>query len=93
MTETVVTVEQGRPQNTGPPPPKPDGQQQPQDPLSWIAYNMAYFQTIPGILKLIQLVSSYELRLSAKIEIVFEIEPVPLIAGEFSLRSLSASSC
>lgn len=58
MTETVVTVEQGRPQNTGPPPPKPDGQQQTQDPLSWIAYNLAYFQTIPGILKLIQLVST-----------------------------------
>lgn len=56
MTETVVQVEQGRPQNTGPPPPKPDGQQQTQDPLSWIAHNTAYFQTVPGVLKLIQLV-------------------------------------
>lgn len=61
MTETVVTVEQDRPQNTGgpppQPPPKPAGPQQTQDPLSWIAYNRAYFQTIPGVLKLIQLVS------------------------------------
>lgn len=56
MSETVVTVESGRPTNAGAPP-KPNAQQQSGGPLSWITFNVAYFQSAPGILKLIQLVS------------------------------------
>jgi len=51
MSETVVTVDPNRlPQAQ----PKPAAA--PQGSLSWIKFNIGYFQTIPGILKIIQLV-------------------------------------
>lgn len=54
MSETVVTVDPNR--NNAPP--KPNGaHQSTAGPLSWITFNVAYFQTVPGILKVIQLVS------------------------------------
>lgn len=56
MSETVVTVDPSR--NNGPPKPAPPNQSS-AGPLSWITFNSAYFQTIPGILKFIQLVSSF----------------------------------
>lgn len=62
MSETVVTVEPGNRNNSQAPPPKPAAPQQSgAGPLSWITFNTAYFQSVPGLLKLIQLVS---LRLS-----------------------------
>lgn len=58
MSETVVTVEPGNRNNAQAPPPKPAAPQQSgAGPLSWIIFNSAYFQSVPGILKLIQLVS------------------------------------
>lgn len=59
MSETVVTVEPGNRNNSqAPPPPKPAApQQNGAGPLSWITFNTAYFQSVPGLLKLIQLVS------------------------------------
>lgn len=59
MSETVVTVESGNRNNAqAPPPPKPAAPQQSSaGPLSWITFNTAYFQSVPGLLKLIQLVS------------------------------------
>lgn len=58
MSETVVTVEPGNRNNPQPPPPKPAApQQNGAGPLSWITFNTAYFQSVPGLLKLIQLVS------------------------------------
>lgn len=56
MSETVVTVERN---NAPPPKPAAPNAQQNSGPLSWIAFNTAYFQTVPGILKLIQLVRSF----------------------------------
>lgn len=57
MSETVVTVESGN-RNNAQAPPKPAGPQQSSaGPLSWITFNTAYFQSVPGLLKLIQLVS------------------------------------
>lgn len=61
MSETVVTVESGRPNPAAPP--KPAAPQQPAGPLSWITFNTAYFQTVPGILKLIELVSEFSFQL------------------------------
>lgn len=55
MSETVVNVESGN-RNNAAAPPKPAAPQQAAGPLSWITFNTAYFQTVPGILKLIQLV-------------------------------------
>lgn len=52
MSETVVTVDPNRQPSAQP---KPAAQ--PQGSLSWVKFNIGYFQTIPGILKLIQLVS------------------------------------
>lgn len=56
MTETVVTVDQ--PQQATP---AANGAQQaqakPDNSLNWIKFNVQYFQSIPGILKLVQLVS------------------------------------
>lgn len=58
MSETVVTVESGNRNNAQAPPPKPAAPQQSSaGPLSWITFNTAYFQSVPGLLKLIQLVS------------------------------------
>lgn len=58
MSETVVTVEPGNRNNPQAPPPKPAApQQNGAGPLSWITFNTAYFQSVPGLLKLIQLVS------------------------------------
>lgn len=51
MSETVVTVDPNRQPQAQP---KPAAQ--PQGSLSWVKFNIGYFQTIPGILKLIQLV-------------------------------------
>lgn len=54
MSETVVTIDPNR---------NAQQQQQPKpatapgNALSWIKFNVGYFQTIPGILKLVQLVS------------------------------------
>lgn len=56
MSETVVTVDPSR-NNNPHAVPKPAPQQSTAGPLSWITFNVAYFQTVPGILKLIQLVS------------------------------------
>lgn len=55
MSETVVTVESNR--NPAAPPKPAAPQQSGTGPLSWITFNAAYFQTVPGILKLIELVS------------------------------------
>lgn len=52
MSETVVTVDPNRQPQAQP---KPAAQ--PQGALSWVKFNIGYFQTIPGILKLVQLVS------------------------------------
>ena len=58
MSETVVTVDPSNRNNAQAPPPKPAGpQQSAAGPLSWITFNSAYFQSVPGLLKLIQLVS------------------------------------
>ena len=58
MSETVVTVESGNRNNAQAPPPKPAApQQNGAGPLSWITFNTSYFQSVPGLLKLIQLVS------------------------------------
>jgi len=51
MSEAVVTVD---PNRQAQPQPKPAAQ--PQGSLSWVKCNIGYFQTIPGILKLVQLV-------------------------------------
>lgn len=59
MSETVVTVESNR--NPAAPPKPAAPQQSGTGPLSWITFNAAYFQTVPGILKLIELVSWNEL--------------------------------
>lgn len=47
MTETVITVNSG---------PHAQSQQRPASDLGWIQFNVNYFLTYPGILKLIQLV-------------------------------------
>lgn len=58
MSETVVTVESGNRNNAQAPPPKPAAPQASgSGPLSWIVFNTAYFTSVPGLLKLIQLVS------------------------------------
>jgi len=54
MAETVVTVDPNR--NNNPHAPKPAAHQSTAGPLSWITFNTAYFQTVPGILKIIELV-------------------------------------
>ncbi|XP_037028849.1 CKLF-like MARVEL transmembrane domain-containing protein 4 [Bradysia coprophila] len=51
MSETVVTVDPNRQPQAQP---KPAAQSQ--GALSWVKFNIGYFQTIPGILKLVQLV-------------------------------------
>uniref|UniRef100_A0A1Q3FZF5 Putative member of chemokine-like factor super family n=3 Tax=Culex tarsalis TaxID=7177 RepID=A0A1Q3FZF5_CULTA len=55
MTETVVTVDQSQ---AAPPPSSATGQAQakPDNSLNWIKFNVHYFTSIPGILKLVQLV-------------------------------------
>ncbi|XP_062537302.1 CKLF-like MARVEL transmembrane domain-containing protein 4 [Armigeres subalbatus] len=53
MTETVVTVDQSQ---AAPPNATPHGQPKPDNSLNWIKFNFRYFQSIPGILKLVQLV-------------------------------------
>uniref|UniRef100_U5EQZ4 Putative members of chemokine-like factor super family n=1 Tax=Corethrella appendiculata TaxID=1370023 RepID=U5EQZ4_9DIPT len=51
MTETVVTVEQpAQRQHAGQQQAKPDAS------LTWLQFNVNYFKTIPGILKLVQLI-------------------------------------
>lgn len=55
MSETVVTVDPNRNNNPNGAP-KPNTHPSTAGPLSWITFNVAYFQTVPGILKLIQLV-------------------------------------
>lgn len=58
MSETVVTVESGNRNSPQAPPPKPAGPNQTASgPLNWITFNIGYFQSVPGLLKLIQLVS------------------------------------
>lgn len=62
MNETVVTVESGNRNNAQAPPPKPAAPQQSSaGPLSWITFNTAYFQSVPGLLKLIELVSELKI--------------------------------
>lgn len=57
MSETVVTVESGNRNNAQQPPKPAAPQQSGAGPLSWITFNTAYFQSVPGLLKLIELVS------------------------------------
>lgn len=59
MSETVVTVESGNRNNAQQPPKPAAPQQSAAGPLSWITFNTAYFQSVPGLLKLIQLVSGF----------------------------------
>lgn len=59
MTETVVTVDQSQ---AAPPNATQHGQAKPDNSLNWIKFNIQYFQSIPGILKLVQLVSFLMLR-------------------------------
>lgn len=54
MTETVVTVTQSQ---AVPPNAANQAQAKPENNLNWIKFNIRYFQSIPGILKLVQLVS------------------------------------
>lgn len=49
MSETVVTVD---PNRNGPAQPKPASD----NPIGWIRFNISYYRTIPGIIKLVQLV-------------------------------------
>lgn len=57
MTETVVNVQEAPNNNAA-----PNKQQTATDsPLSWIKINVDYFKTIPGILKLAELVSGLRL--------------------------------
>lgn len=61
MSETVVNVESGNRNNAQQAPPKPAAPQQSgAGPLSWITFNTAYFQSVPGLLKLIELVSEIQ---------------------------------
>lgn len=54
MTETVVTVDQSQ---AAPPNATNQAQAKPDNSLNWIKFNIQYFQSIPGILKLVQMVS------------------------------------
>lgn len=54
MTETVVTVDQSQ---AAPPNAANQAQAKPDNSLNWIKFNIQYFQSIPGILKLVQMVS------------------------------------
>lgn len=75
MSETVVTVEPGNRNNAQAPPPKPAAPQQSgAGPLSWITFNSAYFQSVPGLLKLIQLVSQRRTQRKEKSNETNEIE-------------------
>lgn len=56
--ETVVTVDSNRPQQ---PPP----QQQEGGALGWLKINIEYFKSPPGILKIIELVTSLFFYISA----------------------------
>lgn len=51
MTETVITVSSGGQQQQQP---------KPADNLSWLQFNVNYFTTYPGIIKIVQLVSQQE---------------------------------
>lgn len=55
MSETVVTIDPNRNAQQQQQQTKPAAA--PAGALSWIKFNYGYFQTIPGILKLVQLVS------------------------------------
>lgn len=52
MTETVVTVQPTNGVHAA-----AHQQQAPGDGLAWLQFNLQYFATIPGIIKLVQLVS------------------------------------
>lgn len=54
MTETVVTVQEAPRNNAAN---KQQQQDQNQGSLSWLRINLEYYKTIPGIIKLVQLVS------------------------------------
>lgn len=56
MTETVVTVDPNRPPGAQTQP-KPSG-------LGWVQINFSYFTTIPGIIKIVQIVSFYRIYFS-----------------------------
>lgn len=57
MTETVVNVQEAPNNNAA------NKQQGPQaeSPLSWIKINLDYFKTLPGLLKLAEFVSFYNI--------------------------------
>lgn len=79
MTETVVTV-QHQPTNgaaRGPP----------GDSLAWIQFNVDYFKTIPGILKLVQLVSRDQWKLTTYTWLAY-LAVVPNLAVELLIRYL-----
>ena len=61
MSETVVTVQDGAPNNANNPRQTPTVKTEPGQPsfLSGITLNVPYFKSIPGILKLVQLVRFY----------------------------------
>lgn len=46
--ETVVTIDNNQPGNKA---------AEPEQPLSWLRLNIDYFKTVPGILKLVELVT------------------------------------
>lgn len=48
--ETVVTIDNNQAGNKA---------AEPDQPLSWLRLNIDYFKTVPGILKLVELVSPY----------------------------------
>lgn len=58
MSETVVTIDPNRNAQQQPQQQQPKPATAPGGALSWIKFNVGYFQTIPGILKLVQLVST-----------------------------------
>lgn len=74
MSETVVTVESGNRNNAQAPPKPAAPQQSAAGPLSWITFNTAYFQSVPGLLKLIQLVSVNLKRCESHESIDFDCE-------------------
>lgn len=53
MTETVVTVQEAPHNNAA----KPNGDSQAAGSLSWLRINVDYWKSIPGIIKIVQLVS------------------------------------
>lgn len=58
MTETVVNVQEAPNNNAANKPQQPGAPRQPESPLAWIKINVEYFKSTPGILKLVEFVST-----------------------------------